>query len=323
MGDYPDATAVFDVDSIGLVNIVRNLNRGLDIGGNPTGNSTAFVIAVGANPGSPNIDEEIRRFEYKVEAGAELAVTQPVFDIRLLEEFMKKIEHFKVPVVAGIWPLTSTRNAEFMKNELRVSIPDEIFARMAKATTADTARAEGVAIARDMLAAVKDMVQGAQISAPFGRYSCAVDVLEALVEAARARSYNAIRASHGPRFGARVERTFRSSCGHPILVQRHTLAPRIFISPPSGLHYNQAKEFRACPSLKSAWIGWKKLSVNWKRAMFPWTGRWNLFDEGMKLSGSCRKELEEAEGKVEILLKRNGKLQAEAFESATQPGEAK
>ena len=186
MGDYPDATAVFDVDSIGLVNIVHNLNRGLDIGGNPIGNSTGFVIAVGANPGSLNIDEEIRRFEYKVEAGAELAVTQPVFDIRLLEEFMRRIEHCRVPVVAGIWPLTSTRNAEFMKNELRVSIPDEIFARMAKATTADAARAEGVAIARDMLAAVKDMVQGAQISAPFGRYSCAVDVLEALGTSKRA-----------------------------------------------------------------------------------------------------------------------------------------
>ena len=180
MGDYPDATAVFDVDAIGLVNIVHNLNRGLDIGGNPIGNSAGFVIAVGANPGSLNIDEEIRRFEYKVEAGAELAVTQPVFDLRLLEDFMRKIEHCRVPVVAGIWPLTSTRNAEFMKNELRVSIPDEIFARMAKATTADAARAEGVAIARDMLAAVKDLVQGAQISAPFGRYSCAVDVLEAL-----------------------------------------------------------------------------------------------------------------------------------------------
>jgi methionine synthase I (cobalamin-dependent)/5,10-methylenetetrahydrofolate reductase len=180
MGDYPDATAVFDVDAIGLVNIVHNLNRGLDIGGNPTGASTKFVIAVGANPGSPNIDEEIRRFEYKVEAGAELAVTQPVFDIRLLEEFLRRIEHCRVPVVAGIWPLTSTRNAEFMKNELRVSIPDEVFARMAKATTVDAGRAEGVAIARDMLAAVRHMVQGAQIAAPFGRYSCAVDVLEAL-----------------------------------------------------------------------------------------------------------------------------------------------
>ncbi|MGA3318066.1 MAG: bifunctional homocysteine S-methyltransferase/methylenetetrahydrofolate reductase [Candidatus Korobacteraceae bacterium] len=180
MGDYPDATAVFDVDAIGLVNIVHNLNRGLDIGGNPTGASTRFVIAVGANPGSPNIDEEIRRFEYKVEAGAELAVTQPVFDVRLLEEFLRKVEHCRIPVVAGIWPLTSTRNAEFMKNELRVSIPDEIFVRMAKATTVDAARAEGVAIARDMLAAVRHMVQGAQIAAPFGRYSCAVDVLEAL-----------------------------------------------------------------------------------------------------------------------------------------------
>ncbi len=155
MGDYPDATAVFDVDAIGLVNIVHNLNRGLDIGGNPIGASTRFVIAVGANPGSPNIDEEIRRFEYKVEAGAELAVTQPVFDMRLLEEFLRRIEHCRIPVVAGIWPLTSARNAEFMKNELRVAIPDEIFERMAKATTAEAARAEGVAIARDMLAAVR------------------------------------------------------------------------------------------------------------------------------------------------------------------------
>jgi homocysteine S-methyltransferase len=186
MGDYPDATAVFDVDAIGLVNIVHNLNRGLDIGGNPIGASTRFVIAVGANPGSPNIDEELRRFEYKVEAGAELAVTQPVFDISLLEAFLRRIEHCRVPVVAGIWPLTSTRNAEFMKNELRVSIPDEIFERMAKATTADAARAEGVAIARDMLAAVRHMVQGAQISAPFGRYSSAVDVLEALGTTKRA-----------------------------------------------------------------------------------------------------------------------------------------
>jgi homocysteine S-methyltransferase len=180
MGDYPDATAVFDVDAIGLVNIVRNLNRGLDIGGNPIGDSAGFVIAVGANPGIQNIDEEIRRFEYKVEAGAELAVTQPVFDLRLLEQFLNNIEHCRVPVVAGIWPLTSARNAEFMKNELRVSIPDEIMDRMSRASTAEAARAEGVAIARDMLSAVRTMVQGAQISAPFGRYNCAVDVLEAL-----------------------------------------------------------------------------------------------------------------------------------------------
>ncbi len=180
MGNYPDATAVFDVDAIGLVNIVRNLNHGLDLGGNPIGAGTGFVIGVGANPGLTDLDEEIRRFEYKVEAGAEYAVTQPVFDLRLLENFLKRIEHCRIPVVAGIWPLVSVRNAEFMKNELRVSVPDAILERMARAQTPETARAEGVAIAREMLLAARQMVQGAQISAPQGRYSSAVDVLEAL-----------------------------------------------------------------------------------------------------------------------------------------------
>jgi methionine synthase / methylenetetrahydrofolate reductase(NADPH) len=180
MGNYPDATAVFDVDAIGLVNIVHNLNRGLDLGGNPIGTGTGFVIGVGANPGLTDLDEEIRRFEFKVEAGAEYAVTQPVFDLRLLENFLRRIEHCRVPVVAGIWPLVSVRNAEFMKNELRVSVPDSILERMARASTPDAARAEGVAIAREMLIAARQMVQGAQISAPMGRYSSAVDVLEAL-----------------------------------------------------------------------------------------------------------------------------------------------
>jgi methionine synthase / methylenetetrahydrofolate reductase(NADPH) len=186
MGNYPDATAVFDVDAIGLVNIVHNLNRGLDIGGNPLGVGTSFVIGVGANPGVPNIDEEIKRFEYKVEAGAECAVTQPVFDLSLLESFLRRIEHCKIPVIAGIWPLVSVRNAEFMKNELRVSVPDSILERMAKATTPETAREEGVSIAREMLIAVRGMVQGAQISAPSGRYTSAADVLEALGTSPRA-----------------------------------------------------------------------------------------------------------------------------------------
>ncbi len=180
MGNYPDATAVFDVDSIGLVNIVHNLNRGLDLGGNPIGAGTSFVIGVGANPGLPNLDEEIRRFEYKVQAGAEYVVTQPVFDISLLEKFLKRIEHCRIPVVAGIWPLVSVRNAEFMKNELRVSVPDEILNRMSRAASPEAAREEGVTIAREMLAALCERVQGAQISAPQGRYSSAVDVLEAL-----------------------------------------------------------------------------------------------------------------------------------------------
>jgi homocysteine S-methyltransferase len=180
MGNYPDATAVFDVDAIGLVNIVHNLNGGLDLGGNPIGAGTGFVIGVGANPGLTDMDEEIRRFEFKVQAGAEYAVTQPVFDLRLLENFLKRIEHCRIPVVAGIWPLVSVRNAEFMKNELRVSVPDAILERMARTQTPEAARAEGVAIAREMLIAARQMAQGAQISAPQGRYSSAVDVLEAL-----------------------------------------------------------------------------------------------------------------------------------------------
>jgi homocysteine S-methyltransferase len=180
LGNYPDATAVFDVDAIGLVNIVHNLNKGLDIGGNAINSATPFVIGVGANPGVPNIEEEIRRFEYKVEAGAEYAVTQPVFDISLLEDFLRRVDGCRIPIIAGIWPLTSVRNAEFMKNELRVSIPDSIMERMARASSAEEARAEGVAIAREMLLGLRGLVQGAQISAPFGKYSAAVDVLEAL-----------------------------------------------------------------------------------------------------------------------------------------------
>jgi len=180
IGNYPDATAVFDVDAIGLVNIVSNLNRGLDIGSNPIGQGTAFVIGVGANPGLNDMDEEIRRFEYKVEAGAEFVVTQPVFDLRLLENFLRRIEHCRIPVVVGIWPLVSVRNAEFMKNELRVSVPDGILDRMGRAQTPEAAREEGIAIAREMLVAARDRVQGAQISAPLGKYAAAVDVLEAL-----------------------------------------------------------------------------------------------------------------------------------------------
>jgi methionine synthase / methylenetetrahydrofolate reductase(NADPH) len=181
LGNYPDATAVFDVDAIGLVNIVRNLNMGVDIGANPIGSATQFVIGVGANPGISDVDEEVRRFEYKCEAGAHYAVTQPVFDLRLLEQFLRRVEHCRIPVLAGIWPLTSVRNAEFMRNELRVSVPDEIVERMAAASSSsEHARAEGVLIAREMLLEVRGMVQGVQVSAPLGKFASAVDVIEAL-----------------------------------------------------------------------------------------------------------------------------------------------
>jgi homocysteine S-methyltransferase len=180
MGTYPDATAVFDVDAIGLTNIVNNLNHGLDIGGNPTGSQTALLIGVGANPGALNLDEEIRRLEWKVQAGAEYIVTQPVFDLDLLEQFLKRIEHVKLPVICGIWPLTSYRNAEFMVNELRVPVPEHFMERMRKVDNADKARQEGVAIAQEMVARVRKMVEGVQLSAPFGRYSMAIEVAEAI-----------------------------------------------------------------------------------------------------------------------------------------------
>jgi homocysteine S-methyltransferase len=180
MGLYPDATAVFDVDAIGLVNIVNNLNHGLDIGGNPMGSQTAMLIGVGANPGALNMDEEIRRLDWKVEAGAEYIVTQPVFDLDLLEAFLKRTAHVKIPVICGIWPLTSYRNAEFMVNELRVPVPAHFMERMQRVDNAERAREEGVQIAREMVVRVRGMVQGVQLSAPFGRYQMALDVAEAL-----------------------------------------------------------------------------------------------------------------------------------------------
>jgi methionine synthase I (cobalamin-dependent)/5,10-methylenetetrahydrofolate reductase len=177
MGNYPDATAVFDVDAIGLVNSVHGLNQGLDIGRNSIGGSAGFTISVAANPGVPDIEHEVRRFAYKVEAGAEFCITQPVFDLKLLEDFLRRIEEFRIPIIAGIWPLTSLRNAEFMKNDLRVSMPEEILSRMASVTNKEAALAEGVSIAREMLASVRGAVQGVQVSAPFGKFAVATEVL--------------------------------------------------------------------------------------------------------------------------------------------------
>jgi methionine synthase / methylenetetrahydrofolate reductase(NADPH) len=182
MGTYPDATAVFDVDSIGLTNIANNLNHGLDIGGNPIGSQTSLLVGVGANPGALNMDEELRRFAWKVEAGAEYVVTQPVFDLNLLELFLKRTEQYKLPIIAGIWPLTSYRNAEFMVNELRVPVPQEYMGRMRSADSAEKARTEGVLIAQEMVSRTRSIVQGVQLSAPFGRYEMAVQVAEALGE---------------------------------------------------------------------------------------------------------------------------------------------
>ena len=185
MGPYPDATAVFDIDAIGLTNMVNKLNHGLDLGNNPIGKPTTFTIGVGVNPGAINLDEEIRRFEYKVEAGAQYAITQPVFDSDQLREFLKRIEHVRIPIVAGIWPLVSYRNAEFLHNEVPgVRVTQNILDRMRNASdkSKEAARDEGIEIARESLLDVRDVIQGVQVSAPFGNVKYALQVFDALPE---------------------------------------------------------------------------------------------------------------------------------------------
>jgi methionine synthase / methylenetetrahydrofolate reductase(NADPH) len=183
MGPYPDATAVFDIDAIGLTNMVNKLNHGLDLGNNPTGKPTAFSIGVGVNPGAVNLEEEIKRFEWKIEAGAEYAITQPVFDIEQLRVFLKRIEHCRIPIVAGIWPLVSFRNAEFLHNEVPgVRVTPEIMERMraASAISKEAGRDEGLKIARESLVEVRELIQGVQVSAPFGNVKYALEVFEVL-----------------------------------------------------------------------------------------------------------------------------------------------
>jgi len=181
VGDYPDATAVFEVDSIGLTNLVAQLNRGQDIGRQAIGQATRFLIGVAANPGAFDLDQEIRRFEYKVEAGAEFAITQPVFDVTALRVFLDRIAKVRIPVLAAITPLESLRHAEFMANEVPgVTVPSEILERMKAAEDDGRAREEGMAIARELVAELAGRVQGLQITVPAGAFDTAVRVLEAI-----------------------------------------------------------------------------------------------------------------------------------------------
>ena len=173
-GDYADATAVYDVDSIGLTNMVSRLNHGVDVGGKSIGLPTGFVMGVGVNPGLLQNDQELRRFQYKVEAGAEFALTQPVFDPDVMERFLRRIEDCRIPVIVGILPLTSYRTAEFFNNEVPgCSVPDSILERMRRS------EAEGIAIAREILDKVRPMVQGVQIRGPVEDYRIAIEVLDA------------------------------------------------------------------------------------------------------------------------------------------------
>ena len=183
MGPYPDATAVFDIDSVGLTNLVRKLNEGLDPGDNPIGAPTSFFHGVGVNHASVDPDYEINHFEWKVDAGAQYAITQPIFDVEKFLGFLERIDHVRIPVIAAIWPLVSFRNAEFMNNEVPgVEVPEHVLERMRLASEVgkEAGMAEGLAIARETVAQLEPHVQGVQVSAPFGKVEFSLEVFEAL-----------------------------------------------------------------------------------------------------------------------------------------------
>jgi methionine synthase / methylenetetrahydrofolate reductase(NADPH) len=172
---------VFDVDSIGLANVVSRLNGGADIGGQPIGEPTAFHIGVAVNPGALDMEEELRRYAYKVEAGAEFAVTQPVFDAAQFRLFAARLREHHIPLIAGIMPLESARHAEFMANEVPgVRMPDTIVDRMRRAEANGRATEEGIAIAREIAAEVRPLVQGVQISTAPKAIDMALEVIDAV-----------------------------------------------------------------------------------------------------------------------------------------------
>lgn len=182
MGDFPDASAVYDTDSVGLLRIVDGLNRGYDPGGKPLGGATSFLCATGAEPAASEYDHELERLQHKVRAGAEFVMTQPVYDVAVLERFIADAKPLGVPILVGLLPLASYRNAEFLHNEVPgMRVPDDIRERMRKAGSGESGRDEGVQIAREMLEAVKEKVDGAYLMPPFGRYELALRVIDGLV----------------------------------------------------------------------------------------------------------------------------------------------
>jgi homocysteine S-methyltransferase len=181
LGNAPEATGVFDVDSIGLVRMVSNLNRGIDIGGKRVDPPTGIFIGVGANPCSVDLDLEVERFAEKVDAGAQFAITQPVFDVKALIRFIERVEKVSdmIPLIAGVWPLVSYKNAEFMNNEVPgVEVPEVILERMRKCETKEKGIDEGIAIAREIVKEIESRVAGFQVSAPFGKVEIALEVLD-------------------------------------------------------------------------------------------------------------------------------------------------
>ena len=184
IGDYPQATAVFDIDAIGLVHLIDNLNHGIDVGEKRIGDPTSFFTGVGVDPNSVNQENELHRLQLKKEAGAEYVITQPVFDVDSLKSFLDKADMDGLYLIAGIWPLVSLRNAEFMKNEVPgVMIPDRIIKRIGAFDNKEDQLKAGIEIAQEMVDQVLGFVSGIQVSAPFGRYKLAVEVADAILGA--------------------------------------------------------------------------------------------------------------------------------------------
>jgi homocysteine S-methyltransferase len=183
LGDFPDATAVYDLDSVGILRLVAGLNRGIDPGGKPLGAATSFFCATGAEPAALNYEREMQRLRLKVVAGAELIMTQPVYDPGVLHRFLDDVAPLGIPVLVGLLPLASHRNAEFLHNEVPgMQVPESIRERMRKAGSGSSARKEGVNIAREMLAGVRSRVAGAYIMPPLERYELALEVIEGFLD---------------------------------------------------------------------------------------------------------------------------------------------
>jgi homocysteine S-methyltransferase len=181
VGDYPEATAVYDLDAIGLLQMASSMNRGVDPAGKSLGDKTSFLCATGFEPGAADFDKELRRLEQKRAAGADFVMTQPVFQIELLEKMLERTRELEMPVLVGVLPLVSYKNAEFLHNEVPgMQIPEPIRERMRKAAPGVEARKVGVEIAREMLFAVRERVQGAYLMPPLGKYELALEVLDGL-----------------------------------------------------------------------------------------------------------------------------------------------
>ena len=178
--NYPDATAVFDVDSVGLTKIVYSLNQGVDLGGNFLGSQTCFWVAISADSGAVNFQRELERITVKKQLGADCLITRPIFDINNLERYLDKARELTIPMIAGVTPLTSLRHAEFLANELQIPVPESIMDRMRKAASGEAARQEGLRIAAEIVAWLEARVQGMLITAPLGRYDSAIEVLSTL-----------------------------------------------------------------------------------------------------------------------------------------------